>query len=629
VSAAFAKASTSARATADKSAPKAMLRWRMRALMVLIVALYLPFSGNAQVTLDRPARQWVDNTLKKLSVEQLVGQMIFAPFESTYLSSDSDKYDALVKLVHESHIGGVIAFGGTEPVPRVMLNSTYGAVILGQPLALASILNRLQSISALPLLTTSDFEWGVQMRIAGATKFPRAMAFGATGDPQLAVEAGKVVGAEARALGVHVNFAPVADVNNNPRNPVINIRSFGEDPAQAGAMVAGWVRGLQDAGMLATLKHFPGHGDTDVDSHLGLPVIPHPRERLEAVELPPFKAGIAAGAAGVMVAHIEMPEIDPEKQPATFSNKVISTLLRPGFDGLIYSDAMKMDAITRMASPGDAAVRAVKAGIDVILDSPDSAAAAAAVVAAVNAGDIPRAQVEASARRILEAKARLGLHRTRTVNLDAVPLMVGGRTHAALARTISERSLTLVKDERTHVPLPSPRTARVLYLSVLDYPSGWRIAAPSRTMIPELRERWPRTEAIEISDRSSPAELDLVREMAEAFDVIVAGIFVRASSGSGRLDLAPQVVGLLQNLSRDTERRSQPFVAAFFGNPYTPMFVPELPAMLLTYDFSDYAEQSAVKAIAGEIPISGKLPISLPGLFTIGHGLNRGRPSNP
>jgi beta-glucosidase-like glycosyl hydrolase len=598
-----------------------------RVLPALLALLVM--AVDAQAPPDRAARQWVETTLKKLSLEQLVGQMIFAPFQSTYLSSDSDAYDALVKLIHESHIGGVIAFGGSEPVPQVMLNATYGAVILGQPLELASILNRLQSIAALPLLTTSDFEWGVQMRIAGATKFPRAMAFGATGDPQLAVEAGQVVGTEARALGVHVNFAPVADVNNNPRNPVINIRSFGEDPAQAGAMVAGWVRGLQDAGMLATLKHFPGHGDTDVDSHLGLPVIPHPRERLDAVELPPFRAGIAAGAAGVMVAHIEMPAIDPEKQPATFSPAVIGTLLRPGFDGLIYSDAMKMDAITKMATPGDAAVRAVKAGIDVILDSPDSAAAAAAVVAAVKAGEIPRARVEASARRILEAKARLGLHRTRAVNLEAVPLSVGGRKHAALARAISERSLTLVKDARNQVPLPSPRTARLLYLSVLDYPSGWRIAAPSRALIPELKSRWPRTEAIEISDRTSPAEIDLVREMAETFDVIVAGIFVRASSGSGRLDLAPQVVRLLQNLSRDSERRSQPFVAAFFGNPYIPMFVPELPAMLLTYDFSDYAEQSAVKAIAGEIPIAGKLPITLPGLFPLGHGLSRGRGSNP
>lgn len=596
----------------------------LRGFAIAACAITLTLTVHAQQpTLDKAGRAWVDATLKKLSLEQIVGQMIFAPFQSTYMSSDSDQYEQLVKLVHEAHIGGVIAFGGSEPIPQVMLNNTYGAVILGQPMELASILNRLQSVSSLPLLTSSDFEWGVQMRIAGATKFPRAMAFGAAGDPQLAYEAGKVVGAESRALGVHVNYGPVADVNNNPRNPVINIRSFGEDPVKAGEMVAGWVRGMQDAGMLATLKHFPGHGDTDVDSHLGLPMVSHPRERLDAVELPPFKAGIAAGAAGVMVAHIELPAIDPEKVPATFSPKVISTLLRPGFDGLIYSDSMKMQAITEMASPGDAAVRAVKAGIDVILDSPDSAAAAAAIVAAVKSGDIPRERVEQSARRILEAKARLGLHRTRTVNLESVPLTVGGRKNDAVARTISERSITLIKDTRNSVPLPTPKSGSVLYLSVLDYPSGWRIAAPSRSVIPALRARWANVEAVEISDRATPSELDLVRAMADNYDAIVAGVFVRASSGSGRLDLAPAVVRLLQDLSRGTERRKQPFVTMFFGNPYTPMFVPEVPAMMLTYDFSDYAEVSAVKALAGEIPINGKLPIALPGMFPIGHGIAR------
>jgi len=596
-----------------------------RFLPVIAAALLATATVDGQPATDKAGRAWVDATLKKLSLEQIVGQMIFAPFQSTYMSSDSDQYEQLVKLVHEAHIGGVIAFGGSEPIPQVMLNNTYGAVILGQPMELASILNRLQSVSNLPLLTSSDFEWGVQMRIAGATKFPRAMAFGATGDPQLAYEAGKVVGAESRALGVHVNYGPVADVNNNPRNPVINIRSFGEDPAKAGEMVAGWVRGMQDAGMLATLKHFPGHGDTDVDSHLGLPLVAHPRERLDAIELPPFRAGIAAGAAGVMVAHIELPAIDAEKIPATFSPKVISTLLRPGFEGLIYSDSMKMQAITEMASPGEAAVRAVKAGIDVILDSPDSAAAAAAIVAAVRSGDIPRERVEQSARRVLDAKARLGLHRTRTVNLDSVPLTVGGRKHDAVSRTISERSITLIKDTRNSVPLPTPRTGSVLYLSVLDYPSGWRIAAPSRSVIPALRSRWANLEAVEISDRATPSELDLVRAMSDNYDAIVAGVFVRASSGSGRLDLAPAVVRLLQDLSRGSERRKQPFVTMFFGNPYTPMFVPEVPAMMLTYDFSDYAEVSAVKALAGEIPITGKLPIALPGLFPIGHGISRGK----
>ncbi len=593
------------------------------ALVAAVSLLIMPVA--AQAPLDKAGQQWVAATLKKLTVEQLVGQMIFAPLNSTYLSSDSDQYEALVKLLHESHIGGLIAFGGTEAVPNVMLNNTYGPVILGQPLEMASLFNRLQSISALPLLTTSDFEWGVAMRVAGATKFPRAMAFGAAGDPQLAYEAGKVVGLESRALGVHVNFGPVADVNNNPRNPVINIRSFGEDPARVGGMVNGWVRGLQEAGMLATLKHFPGHGDTDVDSHLGLPIIAHPRARLDAVELPPFQSGVSAGAAGVMVAHMEMPAIDPEKRPATFSPVVIGDVLRGQmrFNGLIYSDSMKMAAITRMASPGEAAVRAVQAGIDVVLDSPDSAAAALALVAAVKDNTIPRARIESSVRRILEAKARLGLHRTRTVNLDAAPLTVGGRKHEAIAQAVSDRSITLIKDERVMVPLPTPRTGSVMYLSVLDYPSGWRIAAPSRTMIPELRARWAATESFEISDRTTPSELDMVRALAAKYDAVVAGIFVRASSGSGRLDLAPQLEQFLKDIARATERREQPFVSVLFGNPYTAMGIPEAPAVMLTYDFSDGAERAAVKALAGEIPITGRLPIALPGMFELGHGLVR------
>ncbi len=596
---------------------------RVTASLALLTLLILPL--RAQAPLDKAAQQWVESTFKKATLEQLVGQMIFAPLNSTYLSSDTDQYEALVKLVHESHIGGLIAFGGTEPMPSVMLNNTYGPVILGQPLELASLFNRLQSISPLPLLTTSDFEWGVAMRVAGATKFPRAMAFGAAGDPQLAYEAGRIVGLESRAIGVHVDFGPVADVNNNPRNPVINIRSFGEDPARVGGLVNGWVKGLQESGMLATLKHFPGHGDTDVDSHLGLPIVAHPRERLDAVELPPFRGGMAAGAAGVMVAHMEMPAVDPEKRPATFSPVVIGDLLRGQmkFGGLIYSDSMKMAAITRMASPGEAAVKAVQAGIDVVLDSPDSAAAATAIVEAVKANTIPRAQIERSVRRILEAKARLGLHRTRTVNLDAAPVTLGGRKHEAVAQMVSDRAITLIKDERAMVPLATPRTGSVMYLSVLDYPSGWRIAAPSRTLIPELRSRWAATEAFEISDRTTASELDLVRTLAAKYDAVVAGIFVRASSGSGRLDLAPQLEQFLKDMARATERRQQPFVSVLFGNPYTAMGMPEAPAVMLTYDFSDGAERAAVKALAAEIAIGGKLPIALPGMFPLGHGLTR------
>ncbi|MCC6991323.1 MAG: hypothetical protein IT181_20120, partial [Acidobacteria bacterium] len=220
-------------------------------------------------TLDREAMRWVETTLKSLTDDQLVGQLIMGRLDSTYLSTDSAAFEELAAQVRDIHIGGFCAFGGVEPVPAVMLNGTYGSTILGQPLELAAILNRLQALSPLPLVVAGDYEHGVGMRINGATRFPRAMAFGAAGDAALVRDAARITGVESRALGVHVNFAPVADVNNNPRNPVINIRSFGEDPAKVGVMVRAAVEGLQSGGVVATLKHFPGHGDTAVDTHLG------------------------------------------------------------------------------------------------------------------------------------------------------------------------------------------------------------------------------------------------------------------------------------------------------------------------------------------------------------------------
>ena len=576
--------------------------------------------------LDKVAAKWVEDTFKKMTLDDKVGQLVVSSLQSTYLSNDTDAFDALADKVRRLRLGGFHVFGGSEPVPNVLLGNAYGSVILGQPLAAASTLNRLQSISALPLLTTADFEAGLGFRVNGATVFPRAMAIGAAGEDQLAYDAGRITAIEGRAIGVHLNFAPVADVNNNPRNPVINTRAFGEAPDVVGRLASAYVRGLHAGGMLATLKHFPGHGDTDVDSHLGLPVIRHPRERLDALELVPFRAGLAAGADAVMSAHIQLPALDPtEFSPATLSRPIVTDLLRGEmkFDGLIITDSMGMDAVARRLSPGDAAVAAISAGNDIVLHSPDDAAAVAAIKAAVVNGTISAVQLDASVRRILRAKARLGLYKTRLAPLDDVPKVVGGRTHAAIARAVSARSITLVKDDRNQVPLRSPRDTPVLYLSLLDYPSGWRIAAPSRTFLPELRKRWSNVTAIELSDRSAPSEIDLVRASASRYEAIVACVFVRAASASGRMDLSPALVKLLEDLARTTENTPRPFVTVFFGNPYVPMAVPSLPAMLLAYDFYDLAEASALLALVGEAPISGHLPITLPGMFDAGFGLMR------
>jgi beta-glucosidase-like glycosyl hydrolase len=600
---------------------RSFLLWAFGCLVATAI-----LTATAVPSLDPEAARWVTSTLEGMTLDQKIGQLIMPSFRSTYLSSDSATYDELVSLVHEQNVGGFLLFAGREPAPDVLLGAGYARGVPGQPLAAASITNRLQAISALPLLNSADFETGVGFRIGGATTFPRAMAFGAAGDDRLAFEAGRITALEARALGIQVNFAPVADVNNNPRNPVINTRSFGEDPTEVARLAAAYVSGLTDGGMIATVKHFPGHGDTDVDSHLGLPLIAHPRERLDRVELPPFRAGIDAGAAAVMTSHIELPSLEPDpERPATLSRRIVTELLREelGFDGLVFTDSMRMRGVTDLMSAGEAAVGAITAGHDVVLHSPDDAAVFDGLKNAVVRGQISEARVDASVRRMLDAKARLGLHRNRAVSLDTLPLIVGTRAHGAVAAEVSRRGMTLIKDERGDVPLRAPRRAAVLYLSVLDYPSGWGNGAPSRTFLPELEQRWPNVTAVEVSDRTSRAELELLRASIDRYDAVVASVFVRTASFSGRMDLADGLVELLRGVARRSEARGQPFVTVFFGNPYAATFLPELPAMLLTYDFYDLAEASAVRAIAGEAPIGGRLPIALGDQFPVGHGLTR------
>ncbi|HEV8348058.1 MAG TPA: glycoside hydrolase family 3 protein [Vicinamibacterales bacterium] len=594
--------------------------------MVAFVAVAVAGGQRMKPSLDRAAERWVEQTKQKLTLEEKIGQLIVPSFESNFLSTDSDTFDELTKLVRDYHVGGFHVFGASMPAPPVLLNPTYGTVILGQPFPVAFLTNRLQTLSDVPLLNTADFETGVGFRIFGGTTFPRQMAMGAANDPRLVEEEARITALEARALGVHVNFAPVADVNNNPRNPVINTRAYGEDPGRVAALAAAYVVGARKGGMIATLKHFPGHGDTDVDSHLGLPVVTFDRARLNQIELVPFRRGIELGAGAMMAAHIVMPALDPAAStPATFSPPILRDLLRNElrFDGLVYTDSLSMDAITRLVPPDEAAVRAVLAGADQVLHSPNPIAAFNGLEAAVARGRIARARLDESLDRILRAKASLGLHAQRTVDLDRVPASVGGRAHQAVAQDASARSMTLIKDDRRQIPLSIPRDTPVLYVSVLDYPSGWQIAAPGRTFIPELRKRWPQVTPIEVSDHTPLSELNLVRGIAPRYGAVVVSVFVRATSGSGRLDLSPELIKLLRDLARATERVNTPLITTFFGNPYVAAAVPELPAVLLTYDFYDLAEASAVRAIAGDAAIGGKLPIALPGMFPVGHGLDR------
>ncbi len=596
---------------------------------VLVASAALAAAKPAPEAGDR----WVRRTLQRMSLEQKAAQLVLPGLDGVFTPTDGTVFERLERLAREGRVGGFHVFGGSEALPPVLLNPVYGSsgsrATKADPLAVAVLLDRLQQAAPLPLLFTADFEGGAGYIVEGATRLPRAMAIAATRDEALAEKAGRLAAEEGRALGVHVDFYPVVDVNNNPRNPIINVRSFGEDPALVSRMAVAYMRGVQAGGMLSTAKHFPGHGDTATDTHLDLAVIDRPRSHLDEVELPPFKAVIAAGIDAVMSSHIRLPALDPtEGRPATLSRPILTGLLRRelGFDGLVFTDSMSMHAISRRFAPEQAAALAVEAGADVVLDPPDPDAAIRGIRDAAASGAIARDQLDRSVERILRAKARLGLDRARGVDVAALPASLGGRARAALADEIAGRALTLVKDERRLVPLEARPGAHVLVLSLIDYASGWREGAPGRVFIPELRKRYPDATAVEVSDRTSAAELDLVRALALRHDLVIAATYVRVASYSGRMDLSPAQRSLLEELAADPGR---PLVAVVFGNPYVAALAAKLPAMLLTYDFGDAVEAAAVRALCGEAPIGGKLPITIPGLFAFGHGLERAATVGP
>ena len=599
-------------------------------LLLLLVATSLPATAEPPLPdkLDKKSAAWVKKTLAKMTLDERIAQLVVPGLAGVFTPTDSEAWDKLERLVRERRVGGFHVFGGSEALPVALLNPVYGTsggrLIKGEALAIAALLNRLQRASALPLLFTADFEGGAGYMVERATRLPRAMALGATRDPGLAERAGRLGAGEGRAMGVHVDYYPVVDVNVNPANPVIGIRSFGEDPELVARMATAYMRGIHQGGMLATAKHFPGHGDTAVDTHLDLAVVEHPRSRLDAVELVPFRAAIAAGIDAVMSSHIRLPALDPtEGRPATLSRPILTGLLRQelGFSGLIFTDSMSMHAISRRFTPERAAAMAVEAGADVVLDSPDPEAALVGIKQAVEQGLVPREQIDRSVERILGAKARLGLHRMRTVDVEAVPAAVGGRAREALAVEIASRAITLLKDERGQIPLRLPAGARVLLLSLVDYASGWREGAPGRVLIPELRKRFPGASAIELTDRTTADELELVRALAKGADAVVAATFTRAAASSGRQGLALAQQTLLEGLARDVATR--PFVTIALGSPFVGELGAKLPALVVTYELGDAPEAAAVRAICGEAPIGGRLPVSLPGLFAAGHGLDR------
>ncbi|MEX0594421.1 MAG: glycoside hydrolase family 3 protein, partial [Balneolaceae bacterium] len=395
---------------------------------------------------------WVEETLAGMNLQQKVGQMLSPRINSHYMSSDSDAFREMEQWIGELGLGGITFFAG----------DVY---------ALSTLVDEFQELSKIPLLVSADFERGIPMRIRRGTAFPEAMALGAANDPHLAYRMGLVTGLEGRSLGVHQNFAPLADVNNNPDNPVINIRSFGEDPERVGTLASAWMRGLHDGGMISTAKHFPGHGDTDLDSHYTLPSIPHDRERLEQVELPPFRELIDNGVLSVMTAHLAIPALtEQEGLPATLSRNILTDLLRKdlGFGGLVVTDALDMQGIDHFFDRSEAAVRAVKAGADIILLPPDPVVALEAIVSAVRLGEISEERIDASVRRILATKEAVGLSEYQPSDARDIRRTVGIESHRKLALEIARQSITSVRDRHNLLPITDREIRRPLLISLSD-----------------------------------------------------------------------------------------------------------------------------------------------------------------
>ena len=546
---------------------------------------------------------WVEKTLKAMTLDEKVGQLLIPTVTGGFRNTESDDFQKLRHDVIDLHVGGYHTFGGDAA-------------------GVASLLNDLQRMAKIPLLTTADMEGGAGYIIVGATRFPLAMAIGATGNETFAYEAGKATAEEGRMLGVNVDFYPVVDVQNNPGNPIINIRSFGEDPARVSAFAVAYLKGVQDGGMLATAKHFPGHGDVATDSHLEMPVLNVDRARLDSVELPPFRAAIDAGVGAVMSAHINIPSIEPEKGlPSSLSRNVLTGILRDElkFGGLIFTDAMTMRGITNNYKDDDASVRAVLAGADIILHPPNPEVSFNAIKAAVQSGKIPMSRIDESVRRILQTKARLGLDKYKSTNVNRIGSVVGSKVHRDLSQQISDAAVTLVRDDRNVLPLAPSADKRVLHINLLDNRTGWREGAVGKVTAAEIQKRFPKAITFQFDDGTTRNEFDMARRMADLVDAIVITAFIRVAAYKGTIDLSQEQLRFLRDLSA----MQKPFVFALFGSPYLLHHVPELPSYILTYDVNPGSEMSAIRAITGEIPFRGKLPISLPGLYAVGHGLTR------
>jgi beta-N-acetylhexosaminidase len=556
--------------------------------------------------------KWVEATLRKMSVDEKIGQLLFATYHGSFTATDAAAYAQMMHDVNDLHVGGFINITQASPL----------GIVKSQAYPTAVLTNQLQAKSKLPLLIGADFERGAAMRLDEGTSFPTAMALAAAGNPRDAYTMGKLTTLEARAVGIQWIYAPDADVNNNPGNPIINTRSFGEDPARVAEYVTEFIRGVEENGGLATAKHFPGHGDTASDSHIDLPVIRADRERLEHLELVPFRAAISAGVGSIMTGHLSIPALEPDTNtPATLSSRILTDLLRRelGFQGLVVTDAMEMGGITVRFAPGEAAVRAVLAGADAVLMSPVPDAAFEALQGAVKSGRISSDRLDASVRRILQAKAKLGLEKNRLVDVDAINQKFGSAAWQNEAQDISDRGVTLLRDVPHRLPLDGTKPGRALLLAFYADPEPY----PGEDLERELRSRFDSVTTLRADTRFVNAET-LKLPAPDSYDLAILALFVRVSDRKGNVDVPAEQAALAEQLFK----AGKPVITVGFGSPYLIERFPQAETWLAAFGISDVAQIAIARALFGQIPVRGHLPVTIPGVeMKAGFGIEL--PANP
>ena len=579
------------------------LTWALLLTCALAVLVAIAPGASADRDDDRLTRK-----IDRMSLEEKVGQMFMTyaygtnadgadPRNQTEYGVDNHR-----QLIERYHLGGIIYFAWSDNVQN--------------PRQIAGLSNGVQraatsSGAEIPALISTDQEQGLVVRITEpATQFPGNMALGAARDPRLAKSAAEVTGEELRAMGINQNFAPVADVNVNPENPVIGVRSFSSNPDLAASLTEAQVNGYQREDVASTSKHFPGHGDTNVDSHTGLPVIDHTREELDSIDLPPFAAAIDAGVESIMTAHIVVPALDDSGRPATLSRPILTDLLRRqlDFEGVVVTDALDMQGVRDMFGDDRVPVEAIKAGADLMLMPPEFDLAYRSVLQAVRSGEISERRIDQSVYRILRLKERLGLFKQPFVKEHKVDRVVGKRDHLKTADEVTERTVTLVENDTGVLPLQAGTGQRALV-------TGWGVATTA-TLGSQVRERGLAAEVLETGAAPSDAAIAGARAAAERNDLVIV-VTNRAWSAPGQQRLVAELVA-----------SGKPVVVAAVRDPYDIAYLPSAETYVATYSFAGVSVRALAKTLFGEVNPSGRLPVDIPAagdpgtvLYPFGHGL--------